>query len=72
MADYVHRCGRTGRLNHDQNCLVTNFVSRRRDVELLQKIERAARLQQELPDVNNNITRIISKRMAAREENGSL
>lgn len=67
MADYVHRCGRTGRLNHDQDCLVTNFVSSRRDVDLLQRVEKAARLQQELPDVNNNITKIIGDRIAKKE-----
>lgn len=60
MADYVHRCGRTGRLNHDKNCSVTSFVCRKREAELVQKIETAARLQQELPNVNNNITRIIT------------
>lgn len=68
MADYVHRCGRTGRLNHVEKCFVTNFVCRKSEVELVQQIETAARLQKELPNVNNNITRIISSEIERRTE----
>ena len=39
MADYIHRCGRTGRVGSDDNCLITNFVSGDREVDLVQKIE---------------------------------
>ncbi|KAB7508118.1 putative ATP-dependent RNA helicase DDX28 [Armadillidium nasatum] len=26
MSDYIHRCGRTGRVGNDADCLVTNFI----------------------------------------------
>lgn len=39
MADYIHRCGRTGRCGSSHDCLVTNFISGNREVELVNKIE---------------------------------
>lgn len=39
IADYIHRCGRTGRLNAGMDGKVTNFVSTDNEVELVQKIE---------------------------------
>jgi len=58
IADYIHRCGRTGRLNSGTDGKVTNFVSTAYDVELVQKIELAARTMKSLPNVNGNITKI--------------
>ena len=39
MADYIHRCGRAGRVGSGKDCFISNFVSGRREVELLNKIE---------------------------------
>lgn len=68
IADYIHRCGRTGRIGHDKNCKITNIISSRREIDLLQKIETAARTFQELHNVNNNITRIIKFKTKATED----
>jgi len=39
MADYIHRCGRTGRVGSVEGCHVSNFIATLREVELVQKIE---------------------------------
>ena len=38
-ADYIHRCGRTGRVGSVEGCQVSNFVCFDREVDLVQKIE---------------------------------
>lgn len=58
IADYIHRCGRTGRLNAGTDGKVTNYISTDNDTELVQKIELAARTMKSLPNVNGNITKI--------------
>ncbi|XP_060834256.1 probable ATP-dependent RNA helicase DDX28 [Rhopalosiphum padi] len=58
IADYIHRCGRTGRLNAGTDGKVTNYISTNNDSELVQKIELAARTMKSLPNVNGNITKI--------------
>lgn len=73
MADYIHRIGRTGRLGggggneedvgHVGRCIVTNFVSSVREIDLVQRIEHAARTNGVLPNVNANITNIIKTRI---------
>lgn len=64
VADYIHRCGRVGRVgSRVQDALITNFVSSGREIELVQKIEHAARTDHQLRDVNANITGIIRQRM---------
>ncbi|CAH1396753.1 unnamed protein product [Nezara viridula] len=63
MADYIHRCGRTGRCGSSHDCHVTNFISGKREVELVNKIELAVRTMDVLPDVNGNITKIIENRI---------
>ncbi|GAB0095350.1 RNA helicase [Sergentomyia squamirostris] len=71
MADYIHRCGRTGRLGGVTNCTITNFVSSLRELKLVQEIEHAARTRCVLPNVDGNITGIIRKniiRSMRREE----
>lgn len=60
MADYIHRCGRTGRVGSTRTGLVTSFIHRKFEVELVQKIEYAARKVEDLPNVNANIKRIIT------------
>jgi ATP-dependent RNA helicase DDX28 len=61
VADYIHRCGRAGRVGSSNDCYVTNFVSSQREIDLVQKIEHAARTNGLLQDVNANITNIIRK-----------
>lgn len=39
MADYIHRCGRIGRIGSPENCHITNFVSGYHEIEMVQKIE---------------------------------
>ncbi|XP_075225253.1 putative ATP-dependent RNA helicase Dbp21E2 isoform X2 [Lycorma delicatula] len=63
IADYIHRCGRTGRAGTSTECKVTNFVVGKRDVEIVQQIETSVRKFSMLPDVTGNITRIISNRL---------
>lgn len=64
-ADYIHRCGRTGRIGSPQDCLVTNFVAWPREIQLVQKIEASVRKDGELPNVNANIRRIIQSRITS-------
>uniref|UniRef100_A0A1L8DRL1 Putative atp-dependent rna helicase fal1 n=1 Tax=Nyssomyia neivai TaxID=330878 RepID=A0A1L8DRL1_9DIPT len=61
MADYIHRCGRTGRLGGVQKCQITNFVSSMREMKIVQEIEHAARTRTILPNVDGNITNIIRR-----------
>ncbi|XP_067010151.2 probable ATP-dependent RNA helicase DDX28 isoform X2 [Anabrus simplex] len=63
MADYIHRCGRTGRVGSSPHCRITNFVSGRQEIQLVQNIELAVRKMDSLPNVNANITKIIRYRI---------
>lgn len=63
VADYIHRCGRIGRVGNRNQCVVTNLISSRREVDLVQKIEHAVRTGSILPNVNANITAIIHQRI---------
>lgn len=63
VSDYIHRCGRIGRVSSLDRSLVTNFISSRREIDVVQRIEHAARTGGLLPDVNANIKNIINKRI---------
>lgn len=63
VSDYIHRCGRTGRVGSEENCNITNFVSSAREIYLVNRIEHAARTGNVLPNVNANIGKIIQQRM---------
>ncbi|XP_045447209.1 probable ATP-dependent RNA helicase DDX28 [Melitaea cinxia] len=63
-SDYIHRCGRTGRLGSADDCSITNFIAWPREILLVQKIETAIRKNNELPNVNANIKRQIEARIA--------
>lgn len=63
VSDYIHRCGRIGRVGSLDKSLVTNFISSRREIDVVQRIEHAARTGGLLPDVNANIKNIINKRI---------
>lgn len=62
IADYIHRCGRIGRVSSGDNCRVTSFVSQLFEVPLVQKIEHSARTERLLPDVNANIAGMLENR----------
>lgn len=59
ISDYIHRCGRTGRVGSANDCHITNFITSQREIEVVQKIEHASRTNMILPGVNANITNII-------------
>ncbi|XP_046738331.1 probable ATP-dependent RNA helicase DDX28 isoform X2 [Diprion similis] len=60
-ADYIHRCGRTGRLGGEANCQITNFICSDRDIETVRKIETSIRMGKPLPQVDANITKIVKE-----------
>ncbi|KAG5675535.1 hypothetical protein PVAND_005431 [Polypedilum vanderplanki] len=76
IADYIHRCGRIGRLGGlNNNCIVTNFISSLAELDLVRKIELAARTNFELKNVDANIGKIIRERIerdAQKYENAYL
>ncbi|CAG2060082.1 unnamed protein product, partial [Timema podura] len=45
MADYIHRCGRTGRVGSSKDGHVTNFVAGTLEVNLVQEIEPQPKLK---------------------------
>ncbi|KAJ9585311.1 hypothetical protein L9F63_002896, partial [Diploptera punctata] len=61
IADYIHRCGRTGRVGRPETAYVINlrFITK---INLVHKYEKAARKMEALPNVNANITRTINER----------
>lgn len=63
ISDYIHRCGRIGRLGSDKNCYITNFISGLHELDLVRKIELSARSNYLLKDVNANIRQIITDKI---------
>ena len=65
ISDYLHRVGRVGRLNHRKHggsdALVTNFITKRYEVDLVWNIERSVRLGVNLDNVDANIKRQLTK-----------
>jgi len=65
ISDYLHRVGRVGRLNHRKHggsdALVTNFITKRYEVDLVWNIERSVRLGINLDNVDANIKRQLTK-----------
>ncbi|XP_008550012.1 probable ATP-dependent RNA helicase DDX28 [Microplitis demolitor] len=47
--EYIHRCGRTGRVGGKINGRVINFISKPLEIEMTKKIERITRRMQPLP-----------------------
>lgn len=66
IADYIHRCGRVGRLSGVENCTVTNFISSEQELKLVRQIELSARTDHMLKNVDANIGKILKNR-AERE-----
>ncbi|RVE51878.1 hypothetical protein evm_003498 [Chilo suppressalis] len=71
-ADYIHRCGRTGRLGSVQNCTVTNFIAWPREIQQVQRIEASVRKDNDLPRVNANIKRLIEDRILKSVDAGAV
>lgn len=69
ISDYIHRCGRTGRVRGFDKCMITNFISSARETDTVNQIEHAARTGCELPNVDANINRIIYKKIIKNEGN---
>lgn len=51
-ADYIHRCGRVGRVGSHQDCKIVNFISNPLEIKMTQKIERAIRKRKPIPIFN--------------------
>ncbi|XP_043670420.1 probable ATP-dependent RNA helicase DDX28 [Vespula pensylvanica] len=51
-SDYIHRCGRVGRVNSHKDCKVINFISNYLEIQIAQKIERAFRRGRPIPIFN--------------------
>lgn len=66
MSDYIHRVGRVGRVRSRQGSHVTNLVGGTIQIHLVQQIEEAIRRWKQIPNVNNNIIKIIRERGAAK------
>lgn len=63
IADYIHRCGRIGRLGGVDHGVVTNFISSLAELNLVRKIEMSARTDQILNNVDANIGKIYRERV---------
>ncbi|NXJ90371.1 DDX28 helicase, partial [Corythaixoides concolor] len=62
LQDYLHRVGRVGRVGSKTPGAVVSFVTHRWDVDLVQKIETAARKRTGLPGMDSSITELRPKR----------
>ncbi|CAB3382593.1 Hypothetical predicted protein [Cloeon dipterum] len=68
MADYLHRCGRVGRIGSDVNGRVISFVNGPAEIKNVQAIERSTRTKEPLPNVNGNIKKLIQRYEDAMDE----
>ena len=69
VSDYVHRCGRVGRVGSSSG-IVTTLVCHPTEAELVQKIEFAARkMSDDLPNVNANVKRLLASKELRYAEN---
>ncbi|XP_009859879.2 putative ATP-dependent RNA helicase DDX28 [Ciona intestinalis] len=55
VSDYIHRCGRVGRVGQTHVGVVTSLVSRKWEVPVVMKIEEAARRRDVISGVSANI-----------------
>jgi superfamily II DNA/RNA helicase len=62
IADYLHRVGRVGRLDslkkQGNNGMITNFITKKYEIDMVMNIEKSIRLETELKSVNANIKRL--------------
>ncbi|KAF2360864.1 DEAD/DEAH box helicase domain [Trinorchestia longiramus] len=61
-SDYVHRCGRVGRIGSKvKQPLITSFINKPHEAELVQQIEYSVRRMDPLPNVDANIKGLYEK-----------
>ncbi|XP_020326580.1 probable ATP-dependent RNA helicase DDX28 [Oncorhynchus kisutch] len=70
--DYIHRAGRVGRVGSMEDGEVLSFVTHPWDVELVQKIETAARRRTSLPGMESSIRKPEPKAAEEEEEEEGL
>ncbi|KAH9500099.1 putative ATP-dependent RNA helicase ddx28 [Bulinus truncatus] len=68
LSDYIHRVGRVGRVGTTVAGQVTTFVTYKWDVEMVWKIEIAARKMRKLQDVNANIKMKLNEAESAKDD----
>lgn len=72
ISDYIHRIGRVGRLNNHKHGggsgLVTSYVTRPYEVDLVRNIERSVRLDIDLHNINSNVKRVYNHKYTPRAE----
>lgn len=61
LQDYLHRVGRVGRVGSKASGAVVSFVTHRWDVDLVRKIETAARKKTGLPGMDSLINKSTTK-----------
>ncbi|OPJ77873.1 putative ATP-dependent RNA helicase DDX28 [Patagioenas fasciata monilis] len=61
LQDYLHRVGRVGRVGSKGPGAVVSFVTHRWDVDLVRKIETAARKKSGLPGMDSSINKLTPK-----------
>lgn len=72
LSDYIHRCGRVGRVGSRCNTpLVTNFINKPYEAESVQKIEYSVRRMMALPNIDANIKGQYATRRDQLEEEGA-
>ncbi|KAL7671313.1 hypothetical protein ACOME3_006213 [Neoechinorhynchus agilis] len=58
LSNYVHRCGRVGRLGQNAGeCLVTNLIANASEIHCVQKIEIAVRRNGEMQNIDEVLTK---------------
>ncbi|XP_073406892.1 probable ATP-dependent RNA helicase DDX28 [Dendrobates tinctorius] len=68
LEDYLHRVGRVGRIGSESKGVVLSFVTHKWDVELVQKIETAARKRSSLPGMESQIKNPVSSTDIIKEQ----
>ncbi|XP_053548465.1 probable ATP-dependent RNA helicase DDX28 [Bombina bombina] len=68
LQDYLHRVGRVGRVGSEKMGNVLSFVTHAWDVELVQKIETAARKRSGLPGMASTIKEPVPQESLLKEE----
>uniref|UniRef100_A0A8C5X548 DEAD-box helicase 28 n=1 Tax=Malurus cyaneus samueli TaxID=2593467 RepID=A0A8C5X548_9PASS len=66
LQDYLHRAGRVGRVGSKEPGAVLSFVTHRWDVDLVRKIETAARKRTGLPGMDSSINKPAPKGVSYR------
>ncbi|XP_056382410.1 probable ATP-dependent RNA helicase DDX28 [Hyla sarda] len=72
LEDYLHRAGRVGRVGSECKGVVVSFVTHAWDVELVQKIETAARKRSSLPGLESSIKDPVKSSDIIKEEQQTL